>query len=405
MFRTLSGNTRERACARGLFFPLVIIFLASPAAATPYRPTDDTQVLEYLPTARDASLRELRRLHADLARAPGDLKLALRVASVDIEAARTQSDPRYNGYAEAALGAWFALPNPPPPVLVLRATLRQSRHDFDGALTDLNAALAADPRNAQARLTRAVILQVQGAYDEALAGCFSLRFLAEVLVSETCVASVRSLHGMAAAGRSLLQAALDSARPVENDQVRLWALTVLAETDARLGDSEAAERHFREALSLGARDSYLLGAYADFLLDARRPDEVRSLLQNESRIDPLLLRLALADQALGAPTLASRVSDLGERIAANRRRGDTSHQREEARFALYLLKDPREALRLAEANWAQQREPWDARVLLAAALAAARPAAARPVLDWLQTTHLQDNHVRELAAKFAGGAP
>jgi predicted Zn-dependent protease len=191
---------------------------------------------------------------------------------------------------------------------------------------------------------------------------------------------------------------------VENDQVRLWALTVLAETDARLGDSEAAERHFREALSLGPRDSYLLGAYADFLLDARRPDEVRTLLQNESRIDPLLLRLALADQALGAPTLASRVTDLGERFAANRRRGDTSHQREEARFALYLLKDSQEALRLAEANWAQQREPWDARVLLAAALAAARPAAARPVLDWLQTTHLEDDHVRELAAKLAGGA-
>jgi hypothetical protein len=405
MFRTSSGKTRERACARGLFFFLGVIFLESPVAATPYRPTDDTQALEYLPTARDASLRELRRLHADLARAPGDLTLALRVASADIEAARTQSDPRYNGYAEAALGAWFALPHPPPPVLVLRATLRQSRHDFDGALTDLNAALAADPRNAQARLTRAVILQVQGAYDEALAGCFSLGLLAEALVSETCVASVRSLHGMAAAARALLQAALDRARTVENDQVRLWALTVLAETDARLGDSEAADRHFREALSLGRRDSYLLGAYADFLLDARRPDIVRSLLQDESRIDPLLLRLALADQALGAPTLSSRVADLGERFAANRRRGDVSHQREEARFALFLLKDPQEALRLAEANWAQQREPWDARVLLAAAIAAARPAAARPVLDWLQTTHLEDNHVRELAAKLAGGAP
>jgi hypothetical protein len=403
--RLSSGDPRERVRARGFSLLLGILVLASPAAATPFRPTDDAQALEYLPTARDASLRELRRLHGDLARTPQDLALALRVASADIDAGRTQADPRYNGYAEAALGPWFALPSPPPAVLVLRATLRQSRHDFAGAMTDLNGVLAADPRNAQARLIRAVILQVQGAYDEALGNCLSLAFFAEPLVTETCAASVRSLHGMAAASRQRLQAALDRVRPTENDQVRLWALTVLAETDARLRDRPAAERHFREALSLRLRDSYLLGAYADFLLDAGRPGEVRALLQDEVRIDPLLLRLALAEQAMGAPTLQSHTADLSERFAANRRRGDTSHQREEARFALSLLKDPQEALRLAQTNWAQQREPWDARVLLAAALAAEKPQAARPVLDWLATSHLEDDQVRGLVAKLAQAAP
>jgi Tfp pilus assembly protein PilF len=403
--RIPSGDTRERTRARGLSFLLGFLLLASPAAATPFRPTDDTQALEYLPTARDASLRELRRLHADLARAPQDLALALRVASADVEVARAQSDPRYNGYAEAALSAWFALAKPPPAVLVLRATLRQSRHDFTGALTDLNDVLTADPRNAQARLTRAIILQVQGAYDQALGNCVSLAMLAEPLVTETCVASVRSLHGMAAASREGLEAALDRVRPAENRQVRLWALTVLAETDARLGDSQAAERHFRQALSLGLRDSYLLGAYADFLLDTDRPSEVRALLQDEARIDPLLLRLALAEQAMGAPTLQSHIADLSERFAANRRRGDTSHQREEARFALSLSKDAQEALRLAQANWVQQREPWDARVLLAAALAAEKPETARPVLDWLATSHLEDGEVRALAEKLAQTTP
>jgi hypothetical protein len=405
MLRRSSGNTRERIRARGLSLVIGALVLAAPAAAMPYRPADDRQALETLPTARDASLRELRRLHADLARAPQDLALALRVAARDIEAARIQSDPRYTGYAEAALGPWLALPSPPPAVLVLRATLRQSRHDFAGALTDLSSVLATDPRNAQARLTRAVILQVQGAYAEALGTCLSLALFAEPLVTETCVASVRSLHGEAAASRARLRAALDRAPAAENDQVRLWALTVLAETDARLGDSEAAERHFREALSLGPRDSYLLGAYADFLLDAGRPGEVRPLLQDEVRIDPLLLRLALAEQSLGAAAAQRDIADLGERFDANRRRGDTSHQREEARFALYLLKDAPEALRLAQANWAQQREPWDARVLLAAALAAATPEAARPALDWLATSQLEDDHVRGLAAKLAQAAP
>ena len=399
-----SGTTRERVGARGLFLTLLMLLPALPAAAAPYRPTDDAQVLEYLPTARDASLRELRRMHAELARAPSDLALALRVASADADAGRAQADPRYNGYAEAALGPWIALPSPPPAVLVLRATLRQSRHDFAGAMTDLNEALAADPRNAQARLTRAVILQVQGAYKEALGNCLSLALYAAPLVTETCIASVRSVHGMAASSRAMLEAALASPRPGDNQEIRVWALTVLAETDARLSDGEAAERHFQAALSLGLRDTYLLGAYADFLLDAGRAQEVRSLLRDETRIDPLLLRLALAEQALGASTLEGHIADLRERFAANRQRGDTSHQREEARFALYLLKDPKEALRLAQANWAQQREPWDVRILLEAALAAGAPEAARPALDWLATAHLEDAQVQALVAKLGRAA-
>ena len=118
------------------------------------------------------------------------------------------------------------------------------------------------------------------------------------------------------------------------------------------------------------------------------------------RIDPLLLRLALAEQSLGASDLPSHIADLAERFAEARMRGDTVHQREEARFSLYLLKQPREALRLAQANWAVQRELWDARLLLEAALAADEPSAATPVLDWLAASHLEDRHLDELAARF-----
>ena len=58
------------------------------ADAAPYVPADDAQVLERLPTAGNQNLRELRRLHADLARNPGDLALAIRVATQDMSRAR-----------------------------------------------------------------------------------------------------------------------------------------------------------------------------------------------------------------------------------------------------------------------------------------------------------------------------
>jgi hypothetical protein len=84
----------------------------------------------------------------------------------------------------------------------------------------------------------------------------------------------------------------------------------------------------------------------------------------------------------------------------NRLRGDVSHRREEARFALHLSKRASDALRLAEANWTVQREPWDARLLLEAALAAGAPISARPVLDWLTTSHLEDDQIRRLASRL-----
>ena len=42
---------------------------------------------------------------------------------------------------EAALTPWWNLAEPPVEVLILRATLRQRRHEFDSALADLTAAL------------------------------------------------------------------------------------------------------------------------------------------------------------------------------------------------------------------------------------------------------------------------
>src|ERR1700684_45889 len=106
-------------------------------AAAPYVPADDVQVLEQPPNAGNQNLRELSRLNAELGRSPTDLALAIRVATQDIEAGRAESDPRYNGYAEAALRPWLTQPKPPNSVILLRATLRQAVHDFDEALQDL----------------------------------------------------------------------------------------------------------------------------------------------------------------------------------------------------------------------------------------------------------------------------
>jgi tetratricopeptide (TPR) repeat protein len=313
----------------------------------------------------------LRRAQAELTSDPENLQASLRLARNYIDKSRSESDPRYLGYAQATLAPWWNAPEPPIEVLVLRATIRQSNHDFDNALADLAKALKEDPGNGQAWLTRATILQVLGDYADAKRACLPLWRLASELITVTCASSIASLSGDATRSYELLDRTLEKNLTTPASE-RLWALTVIAEIAVRLGRHTDAENHFRRALALELRDGYLLGAYADFLLDQDRPAEVIDLLKDETRVDGLLLRVALAEKSLRPQPAAwsAHVATLRERFAASRQRGDKVHRREEARFTLHLLNQPKEALRLAKENWAIQREPADARILLESALAA-----------------------------------
>ena len=139
------------------------------------------------------------------------------------------------------------------------------RHEFSAALKDLDRVLAKDPRNGQAWLMRSTILTVIGRYPEARQSCLALLRVADALVVTACLGAVESLTGRARASYAALDGAIQSA-PEADPATRLWALTLLGELAARLGEFAQAERHFLEAMGLGRRDVYLLSAYADFLL-------------------------------------------------------------------------------------------------------------------------------------------
>jgi len=293
------------------------------------------------------------------------------------------------------LQPWWDMAEAPAEVGVLRAAVRQHRHAFSAALKDLDRVLTKDPRNGRAWLMRSTILTVIGRYPEARQSCLALLRLVDALVATACLGAVESLTGRARASYAALDEAIRSV-PEADPATRLWALTLLGEIAARLGQFAQAERHFLEALGFGRRDVYVLAAYADYLLDQGRYAEVARLLRAETRVDGLLLRVALAEHALGLD-IAERIVDLKARFEAGRVRGPSLHPGEEARFTLVLLQDPRRAVQLARANWSLQREPRDARILLEAALASGQSEAARPVLEMMERTRLQDLPLRRIA--------
>lgn len=366
------------------------LLLCASVAAEPYVPADDAIVLERLPEKRDPALAQLKRMRAELAANPRNLDIAAPVARRALEAARTLGDPRFLGQAQAALAPWWNAGDAPPAAVLLRATLKQSEHDFAGSLADLDPLLAANPAMAQARLTRATVLTVLGRYADARRDCAALAGRVAPLVVIGCEAGPASLSGEAAAAYEALARIL--AYRGADPGVREWALTLAAEIAARRGDFPAADAHFRAARALDPRDAYLKGAYADFLLDRDRPRDVLPLLRDDTRNDTLLLRLALAEQRLpdqrGA--FAGHRSDLAARFDAARRRGDSVHRREEAQFRLVIEGDARAALTLARDNWAVQREPADLRILIEAARAAGDADALKIASDWVTTHQLED---------------
>jgi tetratricopeptide (TPR) repeat protein len=380
-----------------LLIRLAVLGVAiAPASAAPFVPESDKQVLERLPFAPDdPALRKLRALNGQLTRAPNNLPLAVMVAQGYAELGRVTGDPRYAGYAQAALAPWWDIERAPQEVLVLRAALRQRMHQFDLALADLATVLNTNPHNVQARLMRATVQQVQGAYGEAGGECRALQGLTQELVWTACLTNVNSLTGELRQSYELLHSVF-ARNPGAEPRVLSWVLTSLAEMATRAGMMPEAEAHFRAALALDTADYYVLGAYADYLLDNGRPQEVLALLRDKTAADPLLLRYALALQVQRSKELPVYVEQLRDRFAASRLRGDRVHLREEARFALHLLNTPEEALTLAQENWQVQKEPSDIRILLEAALAASDAATVAVATGWLGDCGLEDVQLSRL---------
>lgn len=366
-------------------------------SAAPYRPTLDADVLEQLPwhPANDTD-RKTRIAHELLQRDPGNLDVALRLAWILVDRARAESDPRYLGRAQAVLAPWWHSNDPSAALRLLRATIAQSTHAFASARSDLIAAVAQDPYNPQAWLTLASVQQVTGDLANAAHSCERVTSTGATAVGIVCKAALDGLTGNAAMAYDALESLSRTNVLDPSVRVQTWALTLRGELAERLGRGGEAERWYRASLATDPQDTYTIAAYADFLLDEGRSAEVVSLIPQDTRVDTLLLRRAQADDALGTEQATATAREVAGRFAALRERGDRVHLREEARFTCSVLHDPASGLVLALQNWAIQKEPLDARIVLECALAAGQPHASAEVVAWVDRTRLEGVHLAAL---------
>ena len=376
---------------------LALCLSALAAQATPITPTRDDEVIEVLP-AVTSSRAEERRLRKQLAQQPRDAKLALGVAQGYLDQAHELGDPRFVGLAMSAIAGWTDEATMPDAVLMMRAVLQQYLHQFDASAASLKRLLArpsALPRP-QAWLTLATVRRVQGRYGESDAACKQVAAAGTALHAEACLAENAALRGEVDRARTVFTGLLASQRDAA-PSTQAWLLTSLAELEQRAGKAAAADAAFKAVLKLEP-DPYATLAYADFLIEQKRPAQALALLKGQARSDAVLLRLAIAGVQAVAPTAKADADEMRERIALANQRPDAkvAHGREQAMFALQVDGQPTRALELARGNVSQQREPLDLLVFAQAARAAADATALAEVRKLTQEMGLRDQRVEAL---------
>lgn len=364
---------------RGLVY--VALAIVSPlSVAAVYVPEDDSEILLRIPAdaaqARNAASRELPLGHA------------VTMAKWFIQRSRATGDPRLLGYAQATLAPWWSQQDPPDEVLLLRATIHQSGHDFASALSDLDALLQRRPDDAQAWLTRATVLRVTGRYAEARESCSELAVHAQPFISELCSSAVLGLSGNLDDSRARLER-LGTGLAAQPRAVVAWYLAERADMAVRAGDDHVAAETFARVREEFPKDMGLLAAHADWLLARERDADVLEIIPADIAAETLLMRRAVALLRLDDPAFSGLNRQVEDYFQAARLRQDQGHLREEAMYRM-AFGDWQAALPLAQQNWVAQREPDDARLLLEAANHAGDGQAVNAVCFWIAQAGLED---------------
>lgn len=384
---------------------------AQPASAAnvagPRVPERDDEVLETLPRRMLEGRERIQRMRRELAARPDDSAMAARVADEFARLARASDDPRLFGHARSAIARWWDDPDAPSDILLIRAKLKETDHDYRSALADLAVLLAREPGQGQALRVQALVdtaslALVVADFERAASAADALERAAGPLQAMFARAPVLARTGRAGEAYDLYGRHMATVRERMPGAVA-WVETARGEIAEMLGRVDEAERHYRAALAVDRNDRYLLRALADHLLDRGRASDVVELLETHTADTGVLLAYAIAARRSGKAEIAVRsTAELAERFAAIRHRQGTRHFRFESRYELELAGEPARALELAKQGWAEQKEPRDARNVLEAALAAGDAGAASPVIDFIAQTRIEDVRLRELAGRLGG---
>ena len=374
-------------------FLLAICLSSQAVLARDFVPTSDAVVVEKLSPRidskkpmRDSMQSSTQLLTRSGALADSRVGLAISQAKQLIVMAKKTADPRYLGRAQATLMPWWDDIKAPAEVAVLKATVQQSRHEFDAARATLKRMLDMDPSQAQGWLTLATLERLSGNYELALQACEKVMSASSYALA--CRLETNSMLGQTVQARDGFAALIKSAPDVQS---QAWFHSLLAESQERAGQDASALKSYRASIALSP-DTYTALALSDLLLRNEKFAQALLVLAQEPLSDAVLIRRAYAYKQLNNPLWETLRDELYERFAALKARGDDErlHARELALAALWLADDGVKALPIAQTNLELQKEPFDWWLVMAAADKAKQPLLVKKFFALARKTKLHD---------------
>ncbi len=347
--------------------------------AQPYTPHDDAEVIDTLP---QGALTYQDRIVIHAQNKPPFDQISPKIHAL-LSFAYNQGDPRALGQAEALLTPYLAEKS--AETIFLQATIQQSKHDFDTAKASLQSLLKKTPNQPDSLLMLASINLVQGHFDESRQNCDGIRDIGLMVLRLACFAQVDDMTGHLAQSRQVLTTLVTINNGLTQEQSQ-WLYLILADIAQRTDDVKLAQTVFQH---LDLTKAPALTAQADWLIAHQDWKACSQALSAHRDNDALLLRLAACELHTDPAQAKTDLALVGERMQLWQLRGDTSHQREQALYALLSDDKSQDALVIARTNWAKQKETADFQAYTQAAIRAKSITDLNQIHVWVEQNHFE----------------
>ena len=397
----MKSGTDSNAVSGWAFFPVgmaaaiiavvIVCIVGNIAGCDPAQDQDDTVLL-----VRDYPIFEQRTAHSE----PLSMAQATQQAWEWVMTGTNSGEYHYYGYARGILDPWWDQNNVSSELRILRAVILQQQHFFDQALADLNQVIDSDPQNVQARFTRSAILFATGKLDAALLDCQRVFLKADPISVTLCVAPIKGLQGHAPVMIDKLNTLL-AVSELASLQQREVHIT-LAELYWLQGNMAGAEKQFKQALNITPQHGYVVSQYSEFLLSLKRYNTLANFLQQQPPSIENQINLYYAQKEQSKPELSELKNTITENITTLTNTGDQKPALDNSRLlSLYhsrVENDSRAALLYARKNWDRQKGMIDTLLLMNAATKERDIRTIDKVSQWLEENLVQDQRLANYGA-------
>ncbi len=395
LWRFIRASVKGFSALPLLVAPLLAasLFPAKGLAQVRFQPQESAVLLKDGSTQREAGA--LRQAMQRWRENPKDIATATSTARTAILAAIRHGDLRWLGNAQAMLEPWWTSQEIPGDTQFVRALIRQGKHDFEGALADLNAAIAKDPQQPEFWAWRFAIYMVRAELPKAKEECAAIGRRFGSAEQSSCYAVLLYRTGNPA--QAVLELDRLSLHPdYQGQNAQEWLAFHRGEARRVAGDRTGARKVWESHIRAGTASHGVRVALIDLLNREGAYLDAWKFNDKLPRSDALLVAAIQTARALRNGQEPALVSEFSQRLSQQAARGDSINERPIIKYKLEINQDPKESLRMAQLAWKTEREPADALLYALAAIRSGMPDQATALLRWHSETGYREPELDRL---------